>query len=97
MSKTNIAVCGLRYGKTKYQSEQIKEYIEKNNLKDIKITILDSESKRKIEELIKYCKDKIENITDYDTNFEQTDITTARNHGQILGYKDILKELEKGK
>lgn len=30
MSKQDIVVCGLRYGKTKFQAELIKKYIEEN-------------------------------------------------------------------
>lgn len=54
MNKQNIAICGLRYGKTKHQVEQIKKYIEENSLTEIKITILDSESKQKLDK-IKEC------------------------------------------
>lgn len=49
MSKQDIVICGLRYGKTKYQAEQIKKYIEENSLTEIKITIFDSESKQMLE------------------------------------------------
>lgn len=51
MNKENIAVCGLRYGKTKHQAEQLKKYIEETGLTEIKITVLDSESKQKLEEI----------------------------------------------
>lgn len=51
MIKQDIAVCGLRYGKTKVQAELIKKYIEENSLTEIKITILDSESKQKLDKI----------------------------------------------
>jgi len=52
-----IAICGLRYGKTKYQVEQTKKYIEENNLKKVNITILDSESKKKLDKVRKYIEE----------------------------------------
>ena len=64
MNNQNIAICGLRYGKTKAQAEEIKKYIEENSLTEIKITILDSESKQKLDKIKEYADDKREGFNE---------------------------------
>lgn len=59
MNNQNIAICGLRYGKTKVQAEQIKKYIEENSLTEIKITIVDSESKQKLDKVKEWYKTQV--------------------------------------
>ena len=52
----NIAVAGLRYGKTKLQAETLKKYLEENYATNLNITILDSESKKRLDKAIKYME-----------------------------------------
>lgn len=57
--KTSLDIfhCGLRYGKTKLQAEQIKQYLEENKIENLTIRIVDSETKQIIDKAIEYIKE----------------------------------------
>ena len=52
----DIFHCGLRYGKTKLQAEKIKQYLEENKIENLTIRIVDSETKQRIDKVIKYIE-----------------------------------------
>jgi hypothetical protein len=88
MSKQDIAVCGLRYGKTKVQAELIKKYIEENSLTEIKITILDSESKQKLDKIKEYIENNSLYEEEYDYDYDENIQHTGTN--DEIAKRDIL-------
>lgn len=52
----SLACCGLRYGKTKLQAEQIKQMLEEYKIENLSIHIVDSESQQRINKAIEYLE-----------------------------------------
>lgn len=99
-----IILTGLRYGKVKLQAEQMVNYINDKKLSECKITIVDSQSKQKLDNIKAFLEEKIKKYENDNRSLNMNNGTyypddkkraLNKNNNVIKIYQEILEYIEK--